>query len=416
MIRLSNIRLESHDGWSRLCCDLSSVRWGSASMYFELPDQYASYFSCETYDCFLAAILFPAMYYHEDIEICGAVSKKLFRNITPYVQAVLKDFCADARPVSITAQRLTIAQQRGNLVATGFSGGVDSFATFYDYFERESDPEYKINALFFFNVGSHGPFCEPDSYRKFLVRYEYLKTVPEEKGLPFIPLNSNVHLFHAEFGHQKTACITQACAVLAVETAVSRYYVSSAISYKNAKLFGSMHFNFSLGEFSESYLLPLLSTEHCALIPDGEQYTRCEKTQRIADYPAARQYLNVCVSAEQKTAGNCSRCPKCLRTLLALESLGALEEFSAVFDMREYKKHAFRYKCQERLRYRANPFAKDNVDFARAHGNPIPNICTALIVCLPHMAFSLAKKTARVLLGDACWQKLKRKVKHARAA
>lgn len=409
---LSNIRIIRNNNWSQLICDIESSAFGNCNIYFEIPVEYEDFFSTQTYDCFLVALLYPAMFYKEEIVIKGAVSKKLYKNINPYVQAVLTSYSEALSKITIAADSLIVPTQRNNVVATGFSAGVDSFSTFYEYFEKETDPEYRINTLFFFNVGSHGPFSDSRSYDKFIDRYEYLRNYTQTKNLPFIPLNSNVHFFHKEFGHQRTVSLTLASAVLALESCIVQYYVSSTLNYLEMALSGKQSRNFDLAEYSDTYLLPLLSTEHCLLIPDGEQYFRSEKTELISDYNDVQKWLNVCVSSDISVK-NCSKCPKCLRTLMTLDSLNKLDSFADVFDLEVYKKYAFKYKCRQRVLYKKDPFAKDNVDLARKHGKKIPNIIVALIICSPEFVTKIIKNILRKCLGDASYKKFKEKLKHA---
>jgi len=122
----------------------------------------------------------------------------------------------------------------------------------------------------------------------------------------------------------------------------------------------------------------------------------------IADYPPAHQYLNVCVdhADDYLSAQNCSICSKCLRTLITLESLNKLEAFSQVFDIEKYKKISYKYKCECRLLYDTDEYAKDNVDFAIAHGNPIPSYAEARLYLLPshakHFAGRVLRKMAKI--------------------
>lgn len=66
--------------------------------------------------------------------------------------------------------------------------------------------------------------------------------------------------------------------------------------------------------FYDVYVNTLLSTECTEIIDDGNQYSRTQKTELIADYPPAHQYLNVCVdhADDYLSAQNCSICSKCL--------------------------------------------------------------------------------------------------------
>jgi hypothetical protein len=59
----------------------------------------------------------------------------------------------------------------------------------------------------------------------------------------------------------------------------------------------------------------------------------------VALYEPSYKYLNVCTQSAQ----NCNQCKKCTRTILALDAIGYLEKYSAVFDVEYYKKHKQNY-------------------------------------------------------------------------
>lgn len=109
---------------------------------------------------------------------------------------------------------------------------------------------------------------------------------------------------------------------------------------------------------------------------------RTDKTLLLKDYEPAHRYLNVCVGT-QESACNCGHCQKCIRTLVALDTLGILERFSKVFDIEEYKRHSYWYKCRLRYYYYASAYIKDNVDFAKANGRPFP----PYIIAATYMTF-----------------------------
>lgn len=415
MMELSHIRIENKDGNNRLVCDLKSDSFTEKTMWFSAPASFGDIFSAEVYDAFLVAILYPAMYYREDIVIRGAMSKRLFKNITTYVKKLLLAYSDELSDISVTAESCGAVTKTDALVGTGFSAGVDSFATFVEHYVNEGDADYRISALFFFNVGSHGPFGRESTMARFRNRYAADSVFPSSIHLPFIPVDSNVHAFHEKRGHMHTAAITLAAGILSVQKILSKYYVSSALSYQEIDTVKAK--NLSLAEFSETSLYPLLSPEGLEIIPDGEQYLRTEKTRLIADYGPARKFLNVCVRGDDgyTSAENCGSCPKCLRTLMALDSMGRLREFGGVFSLATYKKHAFKYKCRQRILYRKDPFARDNVDFARQNGKGVPPLAVAFLVVLPSRMRTLFVRIAKTVLGESATRKIKAVVKAHRA-
>ena len=393
---LENLRLENKANTVKLVADVHSSYFGEQTIWAEVDTKYASALTTDNYNGFLVGLLYPAMYVGEDIHVKGAVSAKLLYNIQHYLMAFIQTYTPQCKLIQVTADKTTTnLPGKEHHVGTGYSAGVDSFCTIYDHLEKETNPAYKLDTLLFLNTGSHGKFSKPTTESKFRARFEYLqKTAP----LPFIALNTNIHQFHEIFpnSHQKTVTFTNVAGILVLEKYFSKYYIASSMNYRETVYFGIHRLNLSTEAF-DTILLPLLSTETLEFIADGQQYTRIQKTARIADYPLAQQTLNVCVRVEETTAKNCSYCSKCLRTLMTLDSLDKLDNFSAVFNLSIYRKYLFIYKCQQRLSYADNPFAQNNIDFARQKGKYIPGLITASIVCLPLIAYKKIKKILKRL-------------------
>ena len=71
---------------------------------------------------------------------------------------------------------------------------------------------------------------------------------------------------------------------------------------------------------------PLFSSDRVAVEHIGAKDHREQKIRFLADNPLAQRHLRVCWANLSK-AGNCSRCGKCLATMLLLAELGALDDF-----------------------------------------------------------------------------------------
>jgi hypothetical protein len=66
---------------------------------------------------------------------------------------------------------------------------------------------------------------------------------------------------------------------------------------------------------------PLLSSASLRIVHDGAGFTRPEKIQAIAEWQAAMENLVVCWEG-RNPGRNCSRCSKCVRTILVFRALG----------------------------------------------------------------------------------------------
>ena len=397
-MRLYNLRISKKNQEVKLSVSIDSEKLGSNELWFLTEEKYVNGICTSQYDAFLVGLLYPAMKYGENIHIEGGVSKKLLFNINHYVIPLIKSFSPSCKKIRVTANKLVSMKFEGNRIGTGFSGGVDSFCTIYDHYELESDPEYKINSFLFLNVGSHGNIDEDKIRKKFNARYEYLKKFPEEIGLDFIPLDSNLYLFHP-WGHQKTHTLTSVSGILVFQKFFKRYYyASSGVNYDDMLKNAYKYREIDIGEYSDPILLPLLSTESTEIISDGIQYTRVEKTIRILNYEPVYRYLNVCISGDD-THENCSVCSKCCRTLMTLNSIGKLNEFRNLFDIEKYKKVAEKkYICKQILIQNKDPFAKGNVELAKENNIQLPNKLYCLIVNMPKMLLSSVIRIVKLIL------------------
>ncbi|MBX3616249.1 MAG: hypothetical protein KF839_03695 [Nitrosomonas sp.] len=355
---------------------MDSEKLGSKELWFSVPEKYAHGLCKSRMDGFLVGMVFPAMQYGENIHVEGCISSQLLFNLNQYVIPMLMAFLPACKWINITAAESNAEHFDCSGVGTGFSGGVDSFCTFFDHYELEKNTENRINSLVFLNVGSNGPGRTDEelmaAHKKFCSRYEYLSKFPEEFSLDFISLDSNLHSFHP-WGHQLTHSLTTISAVLVMQNMYRKYfYASGGLSYLELYKYHELLLKRDTA-LIDPMLLPLLSTESLNFISDGAQYTRVEKTLRIVDYEPVKRYLNVCVH-DRESHENCSVCGKCCRTLMTLNSIGKLEEFSKLFDIGKYKKHAeFLYLCQQVVLQNKDPFARNSIELAKRNGIKLPS-------------------------------------------
>lgn len=369
----------------------------------------ADFFSTRVYDPFVLVSYYVAMHYGEDLKICGNVSKMLYRNCIHYIQRIFRDFSDELKQITFTVDGFSESEKDGNLIGSGISCGVDSFSTLYDRYATETDPEYRVNALFLFNCGTHGDYEDKNSHKLFAARYEQNKKAAEDLELPIYTVESNLHAFTHVVGDgadQKIGYFAIWSCVLSVQRVLSKYYVASCFSYKEIVDSQPHTKELDIDEFCGSYLVPLIQTEGLRIIYDGVQRKRTEKTQNIADWPIAQKHLNVCIR-EKATAENCSCCSKCFRTLIALEALGKLENFSAVFDLKKYRNTRFHNLCLAIVASKKEPFDADNIAFAKAYHVKLP----PKWIAYPYVgAYCTARFVVKRLLHKTTYQALKQKM------
>ena len=341
--------------------------------FYSVPAKYTDFADTESSNCFLVGMLYPAMRYGEDIHVEGVVSARLLYNLNEYLVPLMSICDERLKRIKITADA---TDDKGapdaKAVGTGFSGGIDSFATICEHFARPEPEGFRLTHLFFFNVGAHGIPKKPGDMeaieRQFRARYEKFKGFPEEAGLPFVPVDSNVHQFHP-WGHLEVATFATVSAVMFLQRGIRRYYLaSSGHTYRQLWKFLGDGGRPDAIERVNMMLLPWLSTESLDLVDDGNLYDRSQKTVLVAGYPPATKYLNVCYGHDTLDT-NCSVCPKCSRTLLTLDILGKLDDFAGVFDIPRYKREVRRRLIAETIvGERKNLFAKHQMDLARERG------------------------------------------------
>lgn len=392
-------------GYSAVTCDIKASFTTHNRLSFYVDRRFGNYLTTDVYDAFMVAMLFPAMYYNEPIEIQGCVSETLYHNIVQYVESIIHDFAPDrTKHIEIKVNGFKDAEKNDILhIGTGFSGGIDSFSTLNDNFFNTTDLKYRIDTLFFFHIGQYGNVENPHTAERAKNRFSITERFASEIGVPAIMLNTNLFVFYKPEWEYQVGVLNRIASILVFQRALKRYYLSNAYTY--GEMIDLAHDRNFLEEFADPYIMPLLSPPGLQIVCDGAQYRRTIKTKRVSILPLARKYLNVCINSDDKhvDAINCSECSKCMRTMMALESVGRLAEFNTVFDIDKYRKKHWKYKKQQILRYKFDAFARDNVDFALQNGTKMPSIKRTILenkaLRILSLPFRACRKILRILIN-----------------
>lgn len=342
--------------------DVESAK-GKETLWYSLHDSFGDLFT-DASDAPLVALLIPAMSRGEDIHIDGVISDRLYYNLTQAFQSLLRHIIPYLHQVSIYPEDVRCEQGKSaSGVATGFSGGIDSYCALADHFYSNIPKCFKVTHLLFNNVGSHGSGGE-QLFRK---RFERLIPAAERIGLPLLMINSNLNLFYGNrLGFQQTHTLRNASVALLLQGGIGRYMYASAYKYSDAFV-GSTYYI----AYSDLITLPLLSTDTLDAFSVGSEYSRVEKTLRVAELPDSYGTLDVCVNANNASSyTNCSKCSKCLRTLATLEIAGYLERYSESFDLNMYKTQRKKYFAT--LLGSQNPLLREIVELANERNYSFP--------------------------------------------
>lgn len=319
-------------------------------------------------DAVVVALLFPAMARGEDIEVESAISEDLYYHLNKSVQVILKSVFPGLHEIQINPRELTAPQQKSPGVATGFSGGIDSFCVLADHYYSDDVPGgFRLTHLLFNNVGSHGAGGEA----LFNTRFSRVKSMAEQIGLPILAVNSNLDSFYIDLGYDFIDTHTPRNVSVAhlLKNGIGRYYYASTYDYRSTAV------GTSKGGLPqcEPVLLPLLSTGSMDIISAGSEYTRVEKTLKVAAIEDSHDLLDICVKAKQAEkvdAINCSTCWKCMRTLLTLDIAGLLDSYDQMFDLELYRARRDKYIAE--IYNKDDPLTTEIIQFAKQQNFSLP--------------------------------------------
>ncbi|MBN1193180.1 MAG: hypothetical protein JXA36_05780 [Coriobacteriia bacterium] len=371
---------------------VSGLHGAPHDLWFRVPAVHASLLT-ELADPALIGLLVPAMYAGEAVTVEGVVTDELAYNVRREYEYLLDLVIPDLNVIPIQTPRVARAGVPASGVATGFSGGVDSFAVVADHLFSDVPPDMRLSHLAFFNVGSHG---RGERGREiFKLRLARLQAVAGQIGLPLVSVDSNLDDFYNFHNHQQNHSPRTLAAAFLLQGGIGRYYLASGAPYPHV---GARR-SYDTG-FSDAIALPLLTTGRFRPISHGKQYTRVEKTLLIVSLPITRTALDVCVTP-LPDGRNCSRCPKCMRTQLTLEIAGCLDEYRDVFDLEAYRKKRPLYRFE--VSASKDLLLREIADFARESGFRLPRVPRRLgwmVVRMLQKSRAALRRLRRVIRGE----------------
>jgi hypothetical protein len=244
---------------------------------------------------FLPTALLLGMAHGRDIRTDGsaAASPKLLKSLET-LQRIIRQWNPESHAIAIDTPSAEPVP-RPEMVASTYSGGVDSTATLLRRFDEIT------HLVFLSEFDRRSKDAWPDVEREMQTRIAKIGKKP-------ITIQTNVIRRTVELGissHVSHGAIL--CAVLS--TLAPRIgYVPTSTTYRELKPWGS-----------HPLTDPLWSTEATEISHDSHDMLRTEKTALVATNPLLFSQLQVCWYARTE---NCGKCSKCLRTMLALKVLG----------------------------------------------------------------------------------------------
>ena len=325
------------------------------------PKSTESYLSRDRYDCWMLALLIPAMEIGQPLHIAGPVSERLLFSLNKHVIPLLTTYNRTWATIDVTAAAFAskINPTSVRVVATGFSGGVDSFVTVKEYTSSSVPESLSLNLLLFNSVGQFG-----DNAEWFSNDYQVAHRGAQKFGLEIVNVDTNLDVFfRSDFVDSHS--IRNLSVALALQSHISTYLYSSGVPY------GDTSFREGDIAYLDPILIPLLSTESLTFLSVGGEHRRSSKTRIVSETPESYSTLYVCLrGASQHSSTNCSACSKCLRTIVTLDLLGVLDRYRSVFDMDVLGPRWLMYV--RALSSSPGNFAFDILELARQESKTIP--------------------------------------------
>lgn len=323
----------------RLCCDVTYADRKDV-LYYETEPQFREALLVGRSDAFLVGLLNSAMFDGLDIHCTEPVSEQLYYQLTEYYVPTLANSFTSLNFVKIHCDSLITDVKGGKAaVATGNSGGVDSFYTILKYKDYPLSTR-KLTHLVYSNI-STGDTEEDRIRRVFEKELAEKEQVAKQLNLVSVGIYSNLYSFYKHpgifnyfFAAQYVSC------AYALGNLFACFYFSSGIAFRD---FSLNEEKIADGAYFDLFSLQCLSTQELALYSAGGEVTRLQKTQKILPNRCVQAHLQVC-SIEQSGAKapahlNCGQCAKCMRTMASIWALGKVDEYKSLFDWSLFDKN-----------------------------------------------------------------------------
>ncbi|MBC7250179.1 MAG: hypothetical protein H5T62_07830 [Anaerolineae bacterium] len=204
-----------------------------------------------------------------------------------------------------------------------FSGGIDSYATL-----RANRLNFPLEHPWSLRDGLVVYGLEIDVPETYQLVVNMLQEVAPRAGLTLVPVYTNLYLNyrhedarnHFSFWKYEFQGAVFAAIAHAFARRLTVVSVASGDDIPNIYPYGT-----------HPLLDPNYGSVDLRIRHDGVMRSRLERTRLIAEWDLALQHLRVCNQIRRYRPGglNCGQCEKCVRTMLALLALGALNRTDA---------------------------------------------------------------------------------------
>ena len=304
----------------RIAAEIRFERADRQTVWFDLPERFEPYLN-DRGEPWLVLLLPCAVVAGEDLFLDLPVDPVLLYNLQG-VQRVWQSWYDWAKPIEIEAPVLA-NPVAGTETGLFFSSGVDSyFSMLSAHQEIDRTPNAPLSSLLMiwgFNELSY----QPDEL--FAQACERGTQAAAQFNKQFIPIVTNLRELTG-YGRQHWTKLSGSAALGSVGHLFSN-------RFQNILIAASTNYGFLFPNGTHPLVDPQFSSAQTRVIYDCGVSTRVEKTERVSALPEAMAALQVC--HHTGLILNCSRCEKCLRTMVTID-LFDKRHLATSFDWSDY--------------------------------------------------------------------------------
>lgn len=297
-----------------------------------------------SFEGWLSIGLLPAMKTGATMRVDGPVSPRFLEGQS-HNQRLFRSWKPGYHPVAIEGAQLQPPHHpHARRVGTFFSTGADSSYTFLKHQAEITDLIYL--AGFDITRGDYSHYSNTAAAAQRVARHY---------GVNLVIVETNLREFidrYAFWGMAHGAAMSGIGHMLSSH--FQHIYVAASLDLERQIHWGTHP------ELDNNW-----SSETLEFIHDGVEARRIDKINRLASEPVILQNLRVCVYPPGRNL-NCGRCEKCVRTMIALQAVGALDRcdtFDAPLDLRRI----YRLYAQEDRLHAA--FIAENLEALEKNGH-----------------------------------------------
>ncbi len=340
MIKVDKVKTENLDTATIIYCDYENGGSGDR-LWYKVSEDWSEYLSSDCGDAFFVILVLLAHYQGQNISFTTPVSTRLYYGVTEILLPGLRVLNPKLPIITVTADTQDFSFNPVG-VGTALSLGVDSFHAVASSF----DTPYPVTHLTLFNSGAFGDYGGETSRALFHKTIESVNEAAIAMNLPLITIDSNIsEVLNVSF--VPTHSIRNLSFALLLPALFSHFYYASGYPVSKFKLdpssIDATHYDLLIAK--------ALCTESFEVMIAGLHDDRIDKVATIASFEPSTHYLNVCILADSNEfldrsdtqVKNCSRCFKCVKTMVAMDALGVLDNYSEVFDLELYAAKRLEY-------------------------------------------------------------------------